>query len=137
MMYTPANEHFGIGPVEGMVCGLPVLACDSGGPTESIVPQPAEERTGWLRPPDPGEWANVLLEAVGMDLKESERLAKRAKLRAKQLFAMEAMAKGIEGALNDALALGVVGSPDTWRVLGTAFIGILLAYFLFPLIYAL
>jgi alpha-1,3/alpha-1,6-mannosyltransferase len=45
LLYTPTNEHFGIGPVEGMICGLPVLACDSG-PTESIVDQPLEKRTG-------------------------------------------------------------------------------------------
>src|SRR5262245_47943666 len=36
LLYTPANEHFGIGPVESMSCGLAVLACNSGGPTESI-----------------------------------------------------------------------------------------------------
>ncbi|KAI8968692.1 hypothetical protein BD414DRAFT_498651, partial [Trametes punicea] len=57
LLYTPANEHFGIGPVEGMVCGLPVLACDSGGPTESIIDQPSVDRTGWLRRPDPEVWA--------------------------------------------------------------------------------
>ncbi|TFY64215.1 hypothetical protein EVJ58_g2770 [Rhodofomes roseus] len=51
LLYTPTNEHFGIGPVEAMVCGLPVLACNTGGPTESVVDSPPEERTGWLRPP--------------------------------------------------------------------------------------
>ena len=30
LLYTPANEHFSIVPVEAMACGLPVLACDSG-----------------------------------------------------------------------------------------------------------
>ncbi|KAF4604303.1 Alpha-1,3-mannosyltransferase-like protein [Pleurotus pulmonarius] len=40
LLYTPANEHFGIVPVEGMLCG--------GGPTESVVAW-----TGWLcRPED-------------------------------------------------------------------------------------
>ena len=37
LLYTPANEHFGIGSVEGMFSGLPILTCDSGGPTESII----------------------------------------------------------------------------------------------------
>ncbi|KAG6809183.1 hypothetical protein H0H93_016042, partial [Arthromyces matolae] len=52
LLYTPANEHFGIGPVEAMVCGVPVLACNSGGPTESVLDSPLQERTGWLRPPE-------------------------------------------------------------------------------------
>ncbi|KAL4262179.1 Alpha-1,3/1,6-mannosyltransferase ALG2 [Pleurotus pulmonarius] len=46
LLYTPANEHFGIVPVEGMLCGLPILACDSGGPIESVLASPASERTG-------------------------------------------------------------------------------------------
>ena len=51
LLYTPTNEHFGIGPVEGMMCGLPVIACSSGGPKESIIDSPASHRTGWLRSP--------------------------------------------------------------------------------------
>ncbi|KAF8650067.1 hypothetical protein AX16_005431 [Volvariella volvacea WC 439] len=46
LLYTPANEHFGIGPVEAMVCGLPVLACDSGGPLESVVDDDVEFEEG-------------------------------------------------------------------------------------------
>jgi len=37
LLYTPENEHFGIVPVEAMYCGVIPLACNSGGPTESIV----------------------------------------------------------------------------------------------------
>jgi len=44
MLYTPENEHFGIVPVEAMYCGCIVLACNSGGPTESIV----DAQTGFL-----------------------------------------------------------------------------------------
>jgi alpha-1,3/alpha-1,6-mannosyltransferase len=40
IVYTPANEHFGIVPVEGMYAGLPVVACNSGGPMESISEDP-------------------------------------------------------------------------------------------------
>ena len=37
LLYTPVNEHFGITPLESMVAGRPVIACDSGGPCETIV----------------------------------------------------------------------------------------------------
>ena len=75
LLYTPENEHFGIGPVEGMICGLPVLACDSGGPTESIVDQPPEKITGWLRSPVPDVWADALEEIYLLDASERGSLA--------------------------------------------------------------
>lgn len=36
LLYTPENEHFGIVPVEAMYCQTPVIACNSGGPLESV-----------------------------------------------------------------------------------------------------
>ncbi|ELR22987.1 mannosyltransferase [Acanthamoeba castellanii str. Neff] len=42
IIYTPENEHFGIVPVEAMYAGAPVIACNSGGPRESIIHE-AEE----------------------------------------------------------------------------------------------
>ncbi|GJE88076.1 glycosyltransferase family 4 protein [Phanerochaete sordida] len=107
LLYTPANEHFGIGPVEAMYCGLPVLACNSGGPTESILDKDGE-RTGWLREPDAEIWANTLLEIVTLPTDERLALAERAKRRAIENFSMDAMASGIEDALQQAAALGVV-----------------------------
>ena len=54
LLYTPENEHFGIVPVEAMYCGCIVLACNSGGPTESIL----DTKTGFLLNADsPSEWA--------------------------------------------------------------------------------
>ena len=38
LVYTPKNEHFGIVPREGMALGRPIIAGNSGGPTESILP---------------------------------------------------------------------------------------------------
>ena len=53
LLYTPENEHFGIVPVEAMQCGSIVIACNSGGPLESIE----NNRTGFLIEPNPNMWA--------------------------------------------------------------------------------
>lgn len=108
LLYTPANEHFGIVPVEGMLCGLPILACDSGGPTESVLGSPESERTGWLCRPDVGVWADALSKIVALSKEERKALSERARSRAKRLFGMETMAQGIEEALREASAMGPV-----------------------------
>ncbi|KAK2460689.1 hypothetical protein APHAL10511_007159 [Amanita phalloides] len=126
LLYTPANEHFGIGPVEAMCCGVPVLACDSGGPTESILVHPPSERTGWLRTPDPEVWANALVEIIGLGAEQRQALAMRAKERAHALFGMEAMAESIEAALQEAAEMGEV---DSWAgVWLTMAVGFIIAY---------
>ena len=37
LVYTPAGEHFGIVPLESMYCNTPVIAVNSGGPTETVL----------------------------------------------------------------------------------------------------
>ncbi|KAI6027968.1 glycosyltransferase family 4 protein [Pisolithus microcarpus] len=111
LLYTPANEHFGIGPVEGMLCGVPVLACDSGGPTESIVDSPSPERTGWLRTPDPAVWAGTLEDICQLSEVERVALRRRCKDRARAMFGMEAMTKALEESLREAVHMGAVHAP--------------------------
>ena len=118
LLYTPTNEHFGIGPVEGMLCGLPVLACDSGGPTESIIDSPPSERTGWLRRPDAGVWADALQEICWMSESERRELACRSQDRARSMFGMEAMAKALEASLVEAIELGPVCTPIPLKEIG-------------------
>jgi len=140
LLYTPANEHFGIVPIEAMACGLPVLACDSGGPTESIIASPPNEtkdRTGWLKTPDPEVWAKTLGEIVSLTKKEKEAMKKKARTRARTLFGMEAMAKGIDEALREAEAMGKVNALRTegyeiFKTLLLMIVGFLLAYFAAP-----
>lgn len=119
LLYTPANEHFGIGPVEGMICGLPVLACDSGGPTESILDRPPEQRTGWLRTPDPAIWADALEEICCMDESDRASLARRSKHRAESVFGMVSMANELERLLVETVEMGPV---ETWPLKGIAFV---------------
>lgn len=126
LLYTPTNEHFGIGPVEAMVCGVPVLACNSGGPTESVVDADGG-RTGWLRKPDPEVWAETLVDIVQMSTEDRAALSQRAKVRARDMFGMEAMASGIEKALEDAVAMGPL-STTTARFIFTMIV-LMLALF--------
>ncbi|KAF9533647.1 alpha-1,3-mannosyltransferase ALG2 [Crepidotus variabilis] len=113
LLYTPENEHFGIVPVEAMACGLPVLACNSGGPLESVLSSPPHServRTGWLVKPDAEKWATALSGILTLQAtaKERDALAVRSKIRARELFGMEAMAKGLELALREAVDMDAV-----------------------------
>lgn len=116
-----------------MVCGVPVLACDSGGPTESVLDQPREERTGWLRTPDKDLWADALVEIVSMGDDEREALSNRARVRARALFGMDAMAVGLEDALVTAVEMGTVsfGVAVWWIML----LGFVVAYAAGPLVW--
>jgi hypothetical protein len=54
------EQHFGIVPVEAMYARVPVVAANSGGPTESVV----HGDTGFLEPPEPAAFAAALARIV-------------------------------------------------------------------------
>lgn len=56
LLYTPENEHFGIVPVEAMYMGCIVIACNSGGPLESVD----DKKTGYLLSPNSDEWGQQI-----------------------------------------------------------------------------
>lgn len=60
VLYTPANEHFGIVPVEAMYCCCPVIGVNSGGPLESV----AHGETGFLCPPTPESFSAAMEQFV-------------------------------------------------------------------------
>jgi Glycosyl transferases group 1 len=99
LLYTPANEHFGIVPVESMSSGLAVLACNSGGPTETVIGDRPAARTGLLRVPEAPVWAAALLEIAELATSESVALADRARTQAREHFRMEVTALKLERAL--------------------------------------
>ena len=93
---------------------------------ESVLDNPPEERTGWLRSPDSDAWAVALSEIVSMDIGEREALSRRARERAKAMFGMEAMAHRLETLLLEAVGMGRVDCHiNTWLVM---LFGFLIAY---------
>lgn len=76
VLYTPENEHFGIVPLEAGVALRPVIACNSGGPLESII----DGVTGFHCPTDPDLWAEkvkLLLDDEAMAKQFGEAAVKR------------------------------------------------------------
>ena len=94
VVYTPANEHFGIVPLEAMFAGAPVLAANSGGPLETVV----DGETGWLRDPERvEEWTEIINLAVNrMGDDELKTMAEKGRRRVKDHFSEEIMAKRLD-----------------------------------------
>jgi alpha-1,3/alpha-1,6-mannosyltransferase len=63
LLYTPANEHFGIVPIEAMYSQLPVIAVNSGGPKETIM----HEKTGLLVEDSVEGFGNALIRFIKQD----------------------------------------------------------------------
>ncbi|KAI1754709.1 hypothetical protein F4782DRAFT_456851 [Xylaria castorea] len=94
LVYTPANEHFGIVPLEAMLSGVPVLAADTGGPVETVV----EGKTGWLRSPDNvDEWTAVMDKALyQLSAQDLAEMSKAGVERVKNGFGEAEMAQRLD-----------------------------------------
>ena len=102
LVYTPTNEHFGIVPIEAGACGLPVLAVNSGGPTETVI----DGETGLLRPAEVDQWSSALAELVEMGESERKKMSKAARERVKRLFSLDTLGENLDQAIKEALVMG-------------------------------
>lgn len=91
LFYTPTNEHFGIVPLEAMYLSRPVVAVNSGGPTETIV----DEQTGFLCESDPEDFANAAARIV-KDSKLAEKMGEMGRKRVAQRFSFEAFTEKLD-----------------------------------------
>ncbi|KAI0806431.1 glycosyltransferase family 4 protein [Xylaria sp. FL0064] len=101
LVYTPANEHFGIVPLEAMLRGVPVLAANTGGPVETVV----EGQTGWLRSPDEIEEWTAVMDKVLYELspQELEKMSKAGIERVKSKFGEAEMAQRLDSIFDEML----------------------------------
>lgn len=91
LFYTPANEHFGIVPLEAMYLSVPVIAVNSGGPTETIV----HEQTGFLCEADPQDFATAAARVI-KDSKLGEKMGEMGRKRVEQRFSFEAFSEKLD-----------------------------------------
>jgi len=67
LLYTPANEHFGIVPIEAMAVGTPVIAVNSGGPCETII----DGQSGFLTEGTAASFGKAVLKVPSLRREES------------------------------------------------------------------
>lgn len=84
ILYTPPDEHFGIVPLEAMAAKRPVIACNSGGPLESIL----DGETGILCNRNSSEWATAMAKMLNKNF--ATTLGMRARHHVKENFSRDA-----------------------------------------------
>lgn len=82
VLYTPKNEHFGIVPCEAMASGTIVIADDSGGPRESVIPEAGFRCEGSFRP--------AMERVLSMTLAQRQAMGSAGKKHVKDCFSLDA-----------------------------------------------
>lgn len=96
VLYTPTNEHFGIVPLEAMYTCKPVIATNSGGPTETIV----DKKTGYLKNPDPKAFAEAMADCV-QNRDNCAKLGLEGRNRFRDHFSFKAFTNQLDTYIND------------------------------------
>lgn len=137
LLYTPSFEHFGIVPLEAMLVRTPVLAANTGGPTETVL----DNETGWLRAvEEASNWTKVMHSVVSGEIstKKLASMGEKGREWVVQNFSKSTMAQRLVQSMDEAQAMKEADRPAVWpanmglfiRVLGSL-VGVAFAFFLF------
>ncbi|XP_013139475.1 PREDICTED: alpha-1,3/1,6-mannosyltransferase ALG2 [Papilio polytes] len=94
LIYTPSNEHFGIVPLEAMYYKKPVIAVNSGGPTETIV----NDVTGYLCEPTSESFGRAMCRLIWAP-ELVEKLGEAGRKRFETKFSFDAFTDQLDGIL--------------------------------------
>ncbi|KAI7866236.1 alpha-1,3/1,6-mannosyltransferase ALG2 [Spinellus fusiger] len=98
LLYTPSNEHFGITPVEAMYGSVPVIACNNGGPLESVQ----HTVTGLLLPPTPSAWAKGIHDLM-TGVYDTTAMGKAGRQHVEEKFSLAAFTDQLEDILEQVI----------------------------------
>jgi len=137
LLYTPSFEHFGIVPLEAMLARTPVLASNTGGPTETVL----DNETGWLRAvEDTSNWTKVMHSVLSGEVstKKLASMGEKGREWVVQNFSKSTMAQRLVQSMDEAQAMKEADRPAVWpanmglfiRVLGSL-LGVAFAFLLF------
>lgn len=98
LLYTPDREHFGIVPIESMYMRCPVVACNSGGPLETVV----DGKTGFLREGRPDQFAEAMEKFVD-DPKLGKSLGEAGRKHVEQKFSFTTFTNQLDAVVSEML----------------------------------
>ncbi|KAJ2357950.1 Alpha-1,3-mannosyltransferase-like protein [Coemansia sp. RSA 2618] len=93
VVYTPANEHLGIVPLEAMYMRVPVVAADSGGPRETVV----HGSTGYLCEHSADAFAAAITRVLRAEDSAWRAMGAAGRARVLEHFSLGAYALKLEG----------------------------------------
>ena len=93
LLYTPPNEHFGIVPLEGMYCGLPVIALDSGGPVETVT---RDGTAGVLVPNDVHAFSEAMAAMVRAGKRTAQQMGMEGRMKVSTNFSFTSFAEQLD-----------------------------------------
>ncbi|XP_074370378.1 uncharacterized protein LOC141711670 isoform X2 [Apium graveolens] len=96
VLYTPKDEHFGIVPLEAMAAHKPVMACNSGGPVETIK----DGITGFLCNPNPEAFSSAMSKFI-REPQRAEKMGKDARRHIEESFSTKMFGQNLNGYLVD------------------------------------
>lgn len=98
LLYTPANEHFGIVPLEAQYYNTPVLASNSGGPKETVI----HKQTGFLIDGAEEKWAEIM-DIIANNEKERKEMGVKGKSNVIEKFSFHAFTEMLDSCVKKIL----------------------------------